>query len=284
MNNSRTRKNEQPHLAITPIGYARTDKKVKYDTPHQPDPEAREENYIELLPHYDFELAVRDLEGFERIWLIWWFNRNKTWKPLVTPPRGEPVKRGVFATRSPHRPAPIGMTVVELLEVSTLRLTVGTLDLLDMTPILDIKPYIPEIDSFPESRDGWVGELEEALKLPPTFIVRESEVAKTQIEWLKSEYGIDFYTRASAQLGRDPTPHRTRRIKGERNGLLFMACGAWRLHFSRPSESEVLVACVTPGYPQRLLHDPDAYNKVPDRLAQIAFSEIWPIFPETGES
>ena len=101
------------------------------------------------------EAALRDLAGFQRIWLTFVFHRSEGWKAQVKPPRGGP-KRGVLATRSPHRPNAIGLSAVELLGVQQRCLRVRGVDLLDGTPILDIKPYVPYADAFPGSRAGWI--------------------------------------------------------------------------------------------------------------------------------
>src|SRR6185437_11868823 len=91
---------------------------------------------------------ISGLAGFERIWLLFVFHRSEGWKPLVRPPRGG-GKRGVLATRSPHRPNAIGLSAVELVAVEERALRVRGVDLLDGTPILDIKPYVPYADAFP---------------------------------------------------------------------------------------------------------------------------------------
>jgi len=107
------------------------------------------------------EAAYRDLAGFQRIWLLFVFHRSEGWKAEVRPPRGG-GKRSVLATRSPHRPNAIGLSAVELLAVETGCLRVRGIDLLDGTPILDIKPYVPYADAFPESAAGWIDALDEA--------------------------------------------------------------------------------------------------------------------------
>lgn len=99
--------------------------------------------------------AYRDLAGFERIWLVFVFDRSEGWKAEVRPPRGG-GKRSVLATRSPHRPNPIGLSAVELVAVEPDGLRVRGLDLLDGTPILDIKPYVPYADAFPTAAAGWI--------------------------------------------------------------------------------------------------------------------------------
>ena len=98
---------------MRPIGYVRTQKSLKFEALHQPDEEIEEQSVLELLPGEEYRRALQDVEGFSRIWLIWWFHRNSSWRSLVLPPRGPAHRRGVFATRSPHRPNPLGITPVK---------------------------------------------------------------------------------------------------------------------------------------------------------------------------
>ena len=248
--------------------------RVKFDAPHQPTDGIDEHNVVELFPGQSFEHALDDLAGFDRIWLIWWFHKNDNWRPKVLPPRGTAKRRGVFATRSPHRPNPIGMTAVPLLGIKGRKLYIGNCDLVDGTPILDIKPYLSSIDSFPDAGNGWLGEVEASLSLPPEFNVVLSPLASEQIDWLQNTWNVDFMERAMAILSRDPSPHRTRRITRCANGQYRIGCGAWRILFS-VKEKTVLVNRATPGYPPRLLEH-DSNGKVPDREAQIAFRIKWP--------
>ena len=111
--------------------------------------------------------ALRGLEGFGRIWLIWGFNANKEakgeWQPTVRPPRlGGNTAMGVFATRSPYRPNPLGLSCVELKAIENGELVIGGADLMDGTPIYDIKPYLPYADSYPEAKAAWATEAPEA--------------------------------------------------------------------------------------------------------------------------
>lgn len=252
----------------------RTDKRVKFDAPHQPDMRRLEENVIELLPGYDYDNALRDLEGFSHIWLIWWFHRNTTWRPLVLPPRGPAKRRGTFATRSPHRPNPIGMTAVPLIKIEGLKLFVGTCDLIDGTPILDIKPYLTTADCFPDARMGWLEEVEREIASPPSYSVTTDPLAVDQLEWLEQEWSINFITRAKELLERDPSIHRTRRIRKARGDERVMACGPWRIYFTVTGDV-VTLRRITKGYPDKLLYAP-GYDRIPDREAQIAFSLLWP--------
>jgi len=122
---------------------------------------------ITFEPAYRNKDAVRGLEGFSHIWLIWEFSEavrpEREWSPTVRPPRlGGNTRMGVFATRSPFRPNPIGLSCVELESVDlespdAPALIVTGADLMDGTPIYDIKPYLPDTESHPEARDGFAG-------------------------------------------------------------------------------------------------------------------------------
>ncbi len=113
---------------------------------------------VELAGWLDLK-AIQDLEGFDRIWLIFAFHLSEGWKSCVKPPRGGP-KRGVLATRSPHRPNSMGLSAVELVSIEGRTLHLRGVDLLDGTPVLDIKPYVPYADAFPGSKAGWIDELD----------------------------------------------------------------------------------------------------------------------------
>jgi len=264
-------------LTIHPIGYICSPKQVKFDARHQPLESEVENSTLELLPGQDFELALRDLAGFSRIWLVWWFHRNKTWRPLALPPRGPAQRRGVFATRSPYRPNPIGLTNVALVSVQRRRLILGPCDLVDGTPVFDIKPYIPGYDAFPEAQAGWCDEVEQMLTAPPKYQVGFSELAGLQAEWLANEWQVDFRPRLLEILSRDPSPHRTRRIRRKGKNECDMGCGAWRVRFAVSGE-QVTVLWIDTGYPPKMLADV-TMEDVPDRESQMAFLEKWPLAP-----
>lgn len=257
-------------LRLTPIGFVRTDKRRKFDAPHQPDAEGGETNRIELLPDSGYELALEDLAGFDRVWILWWFHRNASWRPRVLPPRGPAQRRGVFATRSPHRPNPLGLTCAPLVRIEGLTLTVGPLDLVDGTPVFDLKPYLPRVDAFPEASSGWIGEVEREIAAQERFAVDVSPLASRQLAYLKQAWGIDFAPRAFDLLSLDPTPHRTRRILRLDERRLRMACGPWRLYYTL-EERRVRIESVGKGCADSLLFGPLAED-VPERDAQIAFA------------
>ncbi|MFK8081110.1 MAG: tRNA (N6-threonylcarbamoyladenosine(37)-N6)-methyltransferase TrmO [Granulosicoccus sp.] len=127
---------------------------------------------IEFEPTGDNELALRDLGSFSHLWVVFVFHHQHytRFKPRVQPPRlGGKTSIGVYATRSPNRPNPIGLSVVELREVTfdedRFRVLVNGGDFLDGTPVLDIKPYVPFVDAIPEARSDWATPLQDALKV-----------------------------------------------------------------------------------------------------------------------
>lgn len=263
-----------PHLSCRPIGIIRTEMRAKFDAPHQPDPLARQRSVIELFPNQGFELALTDLAGFERIWLIWWFDRNSNWRPMVRAPRGKTHRRGVFATRSPHRPNPIGITSVPLLELRGRELIVGCNDLLDNTLILDIKPYISEVDSFPNQRNGWLAELDETEQDGEKFHVSICPLAQEQHRWLSTAWSIDFLSRATSILAKSPYPSRRHRITRPEGGIYRISCGAWRIFFSIKG-CEVTIERFAPGFPLELLQR-EGREIIPDYQAQLTFEQRWP--------
>ena len=152
------------------IGRAKTPWRRREDAPHQPVAAPDAEGVLEIAPAYRDGLA--DLETFDRIWVIFLFDRSDGWKTKIKPPRGGP-KRGVFATRAPHRPSKIGLTSVALksVDVAAGIVTVTGIDLLDETPLLDLKPYLGIVDSWPDANHGWLepyleAGIEPALKKP----------------------------------------------------------------------------------------------------------------------
>ncbi len=99
--------------------------------------------------------ALDDIEGFERLWLVYWLDRADPFRPRILPYRDH-REHGLFATRAPCRPNPIGLSVVRLAGRKGARLQVLDVDVLDGTPLLDVKPYIPRYDAHPDSRAGWL--------------------------------------------------------------------------------------------------------------------------------
>ena len=146
---------EDPELQVTArvIGVIRTPFTEPAGTPIQTVYGENIEGQVLLYEPY--AAALDDIEGFDRLWLIYWMDRVNEFKPRISPYRDD-REHGLFATRSPGRPNPIGMSVVRLLRHEGSILYIADIDMLDGTRLLDIKPYVPAFDSHPVSRAGWV--------------------------------------------------------------------------------------------------------------------------------
>ncbi|MBT3217935.1 MAG: tRNA (N6-threonylcarbamoyladenosine(37)-N6)-methyltransferase TrmO [Proteobacteria bacterium] len=141
-------------ISLKPIGVVHSPHKTRAATPIQPRFASDFEGTVEVFE--PFVHALSDLDAFERIWIIFALDRAGPFKPKVIPFR-DTIERGLFSTRAPCRPNPLGMSVVRLFSVEHNLLRVGDLDILDGTPLLDIKPYVPLFDSYPDARAGWIG-------------------------------------------------------------------------------------------------------------------------------
>jgi tRNA (adenine37-N6)-methyltransferase len=142
-------------MEAKPIGIVHSPFREAAGTPIQPRAAESKAGTVEVFD--EFAPGLKDLEGFERIWLLYWFDsaRFETSGLIVTPYLDD-TPRGLFATRAPARPNPIGLSAVRLLDVRGNLLRIRDVDILDGTPLLDIKPYVPLFDCFEVARSGWL--------------------------------------------------------------------------------------------------------------------------------
>jgi tRNA-Thr(GGU) m(6)t(6)A37 methyltransferase TsaA len=158
-------------MTLAPIGVVRSPFRVHTGTPVQPALAGAEAvGAVEVFEPY--VAGLDDLEGFERIWLICWLHRAGPVRLRVVPYLDR-HERGLFATRAPSRPNPIGISAVRLLGREGPILHVADLDLLDGTPLLDIKPYSPQFDAFPAARRGWLQDVGEGGRADGRFEPKE---------------------------------------------------------------------------------------------------------------
>lgn len=143
---------------IRPIGFVRSPYTETSQVPRGLGAKREADGVLELLP--DFEAGLKDIEGFSHLFVLWVFTRSQGYELVGTPPC-DPHPHGVFATRSPRRPNPIGLTVVRLLGRNGNQLQVRGVDMVNGTPILDIKPYMSTV-SEAELKRGWLAEAEAA--------------------------------------------------------------------------------------------------------------------------
>ena len=226
------------------IGYCLAQQSERYALPRQAQLGLENSAVIELDSGQNFEQALQDLDGFSHIWIVYAFHANCTWKPCVMPPRGG-KKRGVFATRSPHRPSGIGMSCVRLLSIDGRRLLIGNHDLLDGTPILDIKPYLVYADSFPAAKQGWLDELE----AEPLYSIVWSPPAVEQRDFLLREGDLSIENAVRERLRRHPFPYPNARVRELEDGTFELAYKTWRLRYSVDRESvSVTISEIYSGY------------------------------------
>ncbi len=148
-------------IEFSPIGYVRSPFKEPSGVPIQTRAGSDIEGSIEILDEYVEGLS--DLDGFSHIIVITYFHKSKDYDLLVTPFLDD-VKRGVFSTRAPRRPNPIGLHLVRLVSIEGNNLNILDIDMIDGTPVLDIKPYIPQGDERTDARIGWLeGKLQRFL-------------------------------------------------------------------------------------------------------------------------
>ena len=232
----------QNEITLNPVGYLQSELKQRYETPRQGVLAKENKAIVYLNPNQNFEQAVKDLSGFERIWIIYQFHLNKNWKPLVSPPRHTRKKVGVFATRAPYRPNHIGLSCVKLEKVDGLKIHISESDILDGTPIFDIKPYLPYSDSFPNVRTGWV-----KSGLENIYKVNFNLKAKKYCEKLRKEKDINLLDYSRVQLEFYPTDITRKRIsrdsqKNNEKNHLILTYQKWNIYYTVfESEKTIIV-------------------------------------------
>lgn len=256
-------------MIITPIGIVHSDLVYRYETPRQGVLARGSVSEIELLPNNNFDQALRHLNGFDRIWVLYQFHLNRNWKPLVSPPRHTRKKIGVFATRAPYRPNPIGLSCVKLIEVTKLKIVIAESDILDGSPVIDIKPYLPYSDSFPDAATGWVKNVIETI-----YEIRFEEKAEQQCQWLSEAANINLHNFARLQLEFEPTDASRKRIS-VLQGSFVLAYRTWRICYC-VSENEKIVTIkeICSGYSPVELTD-TAHDKYHDKPLHELFTRAF---------
>lgn len=255
-------------LNFKPIGYFHCKLDNPNEAPRQPNKDLPDTNgYIELMEGHHFHEALRDMDGFDKIWVLFHFHKNDHWNPTVTPPRGGDKKRGVFATRSPYRPNPIGMSVLDLVSIDGLKIHVGPSDILNGTPILDIKPYLNYIDAFPDAQAGWLEE-HNAEK----YSLKWSPRAIEQIDFLESQGLTQLRGFILNQLEYEPQDAKKKRLYFIEEKVL-LAYRTWRAEIQVSEDTKTVnIVQISSGYTKDDMEfGTDTYK---DKALHSAFAEM----------
>lgn len=253
---------QPPELSLRPIGVVHSPHRSRLSAPRQPAAAREVEGVIELHTEAALEHGLADLHRFSHIWLLFWFHLNQGFRAKVAPPRSQ-EKRGVFATRSPYRPNPIGMSLLRLLAVEGRCLRVRGVDVLDGTPVLDLKPYLPYADRADDANSGWLEAPD--VDPAPTYAVEYTAAAGAQLDYLTAQGCAFLRPQAETTLRLGPAPHPYRRIRHNGDGLC-LGVRDFRVHFTVHGQ-RIVVHRISSGYRTRTLRDPRAEAKAETPLA-----------------
>jgi len=248
------------HGDIQPFDVAR---QASSCTPEQ-SVEAAMEGYIELRSEPKILQGLADMSIGDRLWILWVAHQNTTWKGKVITPR-QPEKIGVFSTRSPYRPNNICMSSAIVLSIESYRLGISSNDLLNKTPILDIKPYLSYADSHTNSEPAW-------CKATTEFELHWAEQLLNKKYWLQMHLP-GLINCCADQLRHWPFPHPHKRIKQQNNDLYILSYRTWRILYQVTEGSKVLILSIDTAYrPEELvLNTEDPWN---DKELHRQFAEL----------
>lgn len=239
-------------MTLNPIGVFESAQIEPYQAGRQPD-ELGLFGKIKLNPGQNFEQALQDIESCSHLWIIFGFHHNENWKPLMQTPRSN-KKIGVFATRAPYRPNPIGLSLVELISVNGLILQIGANDILNGSPVYDIKPFHPEHDIAQDAKIGW---LETSTFIKNTIIF--SPFVEGQLEFLEKHNVNEIRSFIIRQLEYDPTNQSKKRVE-QYQSYWSLSYRTWRIDFTF-SEDTIGILSLRSGYSdQELLEFEDKYS------------------------
>lgn len=257
--------------ALTPIGTVRCAQRYRYEAPRQGVWGGGNEATIVLHDDPDLRQGLTGLVGFARLWVLYLFHHNRGWRPMVQPPREGVGRVGVFASRSPYRPNPLGLSCVELVGIAGGEVRIRNHDLLDGTPVLDLKPYVPYADAFPTAAAGWLDGVDDT----PRELVWQPAAAD-RADWVATHAGLDMRHFAHVQLRYEPTAADRKRIAPDpaHAGGWIIAYRTWRLHYTL-APGQVTLHAVTSGYATADLADPadPHHDKAHHRAFRTAFPD-----------
>jgi tRNA-Thr(GGU) m(6)t(6)A37 methyltransferase TsaA len=233
-------------LTLNPIGHFYGDRKTKSAIPRQ-GILSQQTGFIQFAKGFDAKSAMMGLEKMSHVWVIFHFHEvHGKPKVLVHPPRSPDILVGVWATRSPYRPNSLGLTLAKIEKIEGLRLYLSKIDLLDQTPILDIKPYVTESDRPSKPRLGWIDEIQ---KWKYGF----SKSAKSKYEWLFENGLTELRDVMESQFGTPPLQPKRKRVK-KIGDEYMLAYRTWRFHFRiLTGKTKSLIVNIQSGYSENEL-------------------------------
>lgn len=235
------------NIQLKKIGTFHCPQKYTYELPRQsPLLTTKNKAFIELnIPNAS--LALKDLDGFSHIWVIFLFHENNNWKPLISPPSLNNQKVGVFASRSPHRPNPIGMSLVEIEDISRNRIYLKNYDLINNSPILDLKPYISFADTPNSATQGWI-ESDKYFK-SINYQIKYSQLSLNKLEWLNENLELNFLDFIQTQLSTWPKRCHNKRVSRKSSVLWTISYRTWRIDYLvNDTQSLVTIEDIYSGY------------------------------------
>ena len=260
--------NRNSQFSFTAIGHIENNLRYHYEAPRQ----AIFAGGTALLKWNDpaYRACAEDLTGFDRIWLVWVFDQNKhsSWHTQVrVPVPAEKDHYSVFATRSPYRPNPIGISAVELLEIRNEGLLIGACDLLNGTAVLDVKPYIPEADAFPDAKAGWRDRVDKSC-----YKVEFSPEATAQCDFIQAYGALDIANFCTVQLQHRPLDKSRKRLEFDPERECWVIhCRTWKIYFSCDETLRTIkVHNISGNYTTGEL-EPDTADKYSDKELHRAF-------------
>ncbi len=254
-------------ISFLPIGTFYSNKTRPYQAARQ-----ATESQMESLDRVELDMtrlqldSLRHLEQFSHIWLIYVF-KKQNWHNLVSPPRGPYNKVGVFASRSPYRPNPIGISAVKLMRIEGPQIWIGANDLLDGTLILDIKPYLPYADAV-DANEGWLKDLDQQK-----YEIIFSDYFLKQVPFFENSFSEVLIHFVRQQLEYEPTNKQKKRIKKLDASQYVLSYQTWRILFSI-DEQNIEIKSIHSGYSEKDLDsDEDPYQ---DKILHRKFFQTFP--------
>ncbi len=210
---------------------------------------SQQEGFIEFERGFDSKLGLQGLNEMSHVWIIFSFHKaTSPAKPLVRPPRKPEIQVGVWATRSPYRPNSLGLTLAKIEKVEGKKLYLSQIDLIDQTPILDLKPYVTESDRPQKPKLGWIDRIE-------TWKYKLSAQASRQISWLKENGLTEIDDVLESQFGTPPLQLKRKRVK-QKETYFELSYRTWRFLFKINLKTKVSqILEVKSGYNQSELKD-----------------------------